>query len=126
MSEHAVYVSSKLRHRDMWIASGIPTVSTWIDGEELPPEECSAMWDRYREEVACSHGFILYAEDEDQLKGCMIELGVAFATRRPIAIVWNGPLEALVRKIGTIVYHDSVAVVETLEMAREAIRNANT
>lgn len=117
MPSKAIYVSSKLKHRDRWLASGLPIVSTWIHGEELPPSECSAMWDRYRDEVRASDAFVLYAEPDDHLKGCILEMGIAFSLGRPIVIVWAGTIEALAAKIGTIVYHRSVTVVPTTEQA---------
>lgn len=117
-----LYVSSKLRHRDLWLSSGIPTTSSWIHGEELPPEECSAMWDRYRDEIRTSDGFVLYVEPADQLKGCMLELGVAFSLGHPIVIIWQGALEELAAKIGTIVHHESVTVVGTMSEARLMLR----
>jgi len=113
-----VYVSSKLRHRDMWIASGIPTVSSWIFGEELPPEECSAMWDRYRDEIRHCEAIVLYVEPEDQLKGCMLELGMAFMSGHPVIVIWTGDIRNLAAKLGTIVYHDSVRIVTSMDEAR--------
>ncbi len=113
-----VYVSSKLRHRDMWLASGIPTSSTWIFGEELPPEQCSAMWDRYRDEIRRSDAIVLYVEAEDQLKGCMLELGMAFMAEQPLIVVWGGTPGELAAKIGTIVYHDSVRLMTSIDEAR--------
>lgn len=119
MPSQAIYVSSKLQHRDKWLGSGMPIISTWIHGVELPPSECSAMWDRYRGEVAACDGFVLYAEPDDQLKGCMLELGMAFALARPIVIVWTGSIEDLASKVGTIVHHESVKVAPSIgEAAR--------
>jgi hypothetical protein len=117
-----VYVSSKLRHRDMWLASGIPTVSSWIFGDELPPEECSAMWDRYRDEVRDCEAIVLYVEPQDQLKGCMLELGMAFMSGHPMIVVWTGTVQALAAKMGTIVYHDSVRLVASIDEARPLLK----
>lgn len=117
-----VYVSSKLRHRDMWMASGIPTTSTWILGEELPPEQCSAMWDRYRDEIRRSDAIVLYVEPEDQLKGCMLELGMAFMAEQPLIVVWQGTIRDLAAKIGTIVYHDSVVIVGAIDEVRPILK----
>ena len=117
MPNRSIYVSSKLKHRDRWLATGLPIVSTWIHGEELPPSECSAMWDRYRAEVRACDGFVLYAEPDDHLKGCILEMGIAFDMELPIVIVWAGAIEALAVKIGTIAYHRSVTVVPDMEQA---------
>jgi len=116
-----IYVSSKLRHRDLWLSSRLPISSSWIHGAELPPEECSAMWDRYRGEIASSDALLLYLEHGDHLKGCLLEIGVAFDKRLPIVIVWNGPLAMLANAVGTIVHHESVVVVPTMDEAEELL-----
>ena len=103
-----LYVSSKLKHRDLWLSLNETIVSTWIHGEELPPEECSDMWDRYREEISQATHFVLHFEYEDQLKGCMAELGMAFHAGIKIVIVSDLDKEVVVRKLGTLVYHNSV------------------
>lgn len=113
-----VYVSSKLRHRDMWIASGIPTVSSWIVGEEPARDEYSAMWDRYRDELRRCDAIVLYVEPDDQLKGCMLELGMAFMSGHPMIIVWTGTVGDLAAKMGTIVYHDGVRIVSSIDEVR--------
>lgn len=125
MQKKAVYVSSKLKHRDMWIASGLDIVSTWIHGEELPPEECSAMWDRYAAEVQACDAFVLYAEPDDHLKGCILEMGLAFGLGRPVVIVWAGDLQALASKIGTFAHHRSVTVVATMDDAIALLASPN-
>lgn len=117
MKRKTVYVSSKLRHRDMWLASGLDIVSTWIHGEELPPEECSAMWDRYMAEVQACDAFVLYAEPDDHLKGCILEMGLAFGLSRPVIIVWAGTPQELAVRIGTFAYHRSVTIVATMDEA---------
>jgi hypothetical protein len=116
------YVSSKLRHRDKWLSSDIATVSSWILGDELPPEECSAMWDRYRDEVRRCDAIVLYVEPDDQLKGAILELGMAFMSDRPMIVVWTGTVQALAARIGTIAYHESVRIVASLAEARDLLR----
>jgi len=117
-----VYVSSKLRHRDMWLASGIPTVSSWIVGEEPSQDQYSAMWDRYRDEIRDCEAIVLYVEPEDQLKGCMLELGMAFMSGHPMIVVWTSTIQALAAKMGTIVYHDSVRLVASIDEARPLLK----
>ena len=78
---------------------------------------------RDRDEVAACDCFVLYAEPDDHLKGCILEMGIAFSLGRPIVIIWAGPIEALAAKIGTIVYHQSVTVVTTTEQAVAILRN---
>ena len=116
-----IYVSSKLRHRQLWLDSSLPISSSWIHGEELPPSECSAMWDRYRDEISRSAALLLYLEHGDLLKGAMLEMGMAFENHLPIVIVWSGPVEMLASVIGTIVYHASVTIVRTMEDAERLL-----
>lgn len=123
MATRPIYASSKLKHRDHWLASGFTMTSTWIHSEELPPDECSAMWDRYRDEVGQAEGFVLYAETDDMLKGCMLELGVAFSCRLPVIIIWSGSLPDLAKKIGTIVYHESVQIVASMAEAESLMKH---
>jgi len=111
MTTIPVYVSSKLRHRNLWIDSEFTITSSWIHSPELMPEECSDMWDRYVQEVRESEGFVLYVEPEDVLKGCLLELGFAFACRIPIVIIWQGSPAGLASKVGTIIHHTSVRIV---------------
>lgn len=117
MTTIPVYVSSKLKHRDLWIESEFTITSSWIHSPELAPDECSDMWDRYVQEVRESEGFVLYAEPNDVLKGCLLELGFAFTCRIPIVIIWQGNKADLAAKIGTIIYHKSVLVVPDIASA---------
>lgn len=116
-----IYVSSKLRHRLLWIGAAFPISSTWIHGEQLPPEKCSAMWNRYRSEISSSEAFLLYLEQGDHLKGCLLEMGMAFESRIPIYIVWNGEMSELASIVGTIVYHESVTVVPSMREAERRL-----
>ena len=118
MAYRAIYVSSKLKHKDIWLACDLPISASWIHGKELPPEECSDMWERYRDEIEKSDAYLLYVEPEDMLKGCILEMGMAFTARIPIVIIWAGSIEDLAKKIGTIVYHKSVSIVGTLGDAK--------
>ena len=112
-----IYVSSKLRHRDLWLSSPLPISASWIYGTELPPEECSGMWDRYRDDVESSQALLLYLEEGDVLKGAILEMGIAFGVNIPIVIVWNGTMADLAGIVGTIVYHQSVTVFSTMDEA---------
>lgn len=75
------------------------------------------MWDRYAAEVKACDAFVLYAEPGDHLKGCILEMGLAFSLGRRIVIVWPDTVQALAAKIGTFAYHRSVKVVATMEEA---------
>lgn len=117
MTTIPVYVSSKLKYRDLWIKSDFTITSSWIHSPELTPDECSDMWDRYAQEVRESEGFVLYIEPNDALKGCLLELGFAFTCRIPVVIIWQSSPAALADKIGTIIHHKSVQIVPDIASA---------
>lgn len=121
MPSRSIYVSSKLKHRDMWLSWRMPIVSSWIHGIEPSRHEYSAMWDKYRDEVEMCDAFVLYLEPGDQPKGCMVELALAFGLRRSIVIIWAGSLDDLAAKMGTIVHHESVTIVESINDARNLL-----
>lgn len=75
------------------------------------------MWDRYATEMKVCDTFLLYAEPDDHLKGCILEMGLAFALGRPVVIVWTGTVQALAARIGTFAYHRSVTIVRTMDEA---------
>ena len=112
------YVSSKLKHRDFWLNSRIKDqiVSSWIYREELTnPVELGDMWTKYLHEIQDCDEFLIYLEPDDIPKGCLIEMGAAFALGKPIDIVWSGTKEELRNKLGTIIDHWFVDYYTNLE-----------
>lgn len=114
-SSNVFYVSSKLRHRHMWLNSGINTNSSWIQSEQIEDsDELSEMWIRYLDELMWCDGLIMYLEPGDVPKGCLIELGAAMSNMKPIFIVWAGDIKDLEKVMGTIIYHRSVTILPCL------------
>lgn len=110
------YVSSKLRHRQMWIDSGIRTISSWINGEALSePDELDEMWSRYFEELSECSCLIMYLEHGDVPKGALIELGAALANNKIIYIIWNSTEKQLENIIGTVMYHSNVIILNSID-----------
>jgi hypothetical protein len=110
------YVSSKLRHKQLWLDSGLDIISSWIQGEQLSdPSELSDMWVRYFEELQDCSCLIMYLEHGDKPKGALIELGAAVAHNKPIYIIWDSTPKQLENLVGTIVHHHSVTVTTSLE-----------
>lgn len=117
----ATYVSSKLRHRYLWVDNDIETSSSWIDSHISDPTSCTEMWDRYAKEIAESENLVAYLEQEDTPKGMLLEIGCALSHNKPIIIVWSGTIAELARKCGSIVFHDNVKIVDTIEAAKKLI-----
>lgn len=92
-----IYIASKTKHAAKWKelrASGVPIISTWIDeagiGETKSFED---LWRRCIDETASAERLVVYAEDGDELKGGLVEVGAALASGTPVWIV--GKVEAL-------------------------------
>jgi hypothetical protein len=113
----AYYVSSKLKHADMWKASDLAIVSTWpYTHERIRGQKAlSRMWDIYLRQIKTCEAFVLYLEPGETPKGCLIEMGVAMVHSKPIFIIWEGDLAQLEDKLGTAIHHESVSIVHCIE-----------
>ena len=114
------YVSSKLKHKDYWLNSEIKDqiISSWLETEEVSGSvQLSDMWTRYLHEIQDCDEFLMYLEPGDIPKGCLIEMGAAFALGKPIDIIWTGTREELRNKLGTIIDHWLVDVHSNLQDA---------
>lgn len=71
---------------------GWPIVSTWIDeAGEGETADNGELWQRIDREIASCAGLILYvAADDFPLKGTYIEVGMALARGKPVAVVLDG------------------------------------
>lgn len=103
------YVSSKLKHRDIWRNSNLPMTSTWIDGEELfDTEDLNLMWQKYIDEVNACDELVLIYKDGETLKGCLIEIGAALAFDKPVNIIYDGNPAYMRESVGTWIYHKNI------------------
>jgi hypothetical protein len=114
-----IYVSSKLRHADVWKQArekGWPIISSWIDGEKIETAaELDAMWDKYLYEIAHAGMLVLYVRSGLVLKGALIEVGAAMAQGKPIVVIWDGSRLELEEIVGTWINHKSVSIVKDVE-----------
>jgi hypothetical protein len=108
----------RLRDVDGW-----KITSSWIDeagaGEST---NLSALWTRVEAEIARSERLVLYVETEDfPLKGALIEVGMALASRIPLRVVAPGVVLDPVsfRPIGSWVRHPLVTFCDTMDEALE-------
>lgn len=92
MESKKIYIASKTKHADKWIAlrdTGVNIISTWIDeaGEGQSPDMSDLCRRCISESIECD-AMIVYAEDGDYLKGAFIEMGVALSVKnKPICLV---------------------------------------
>lgn len=115
-----IYVSSKLRHKDMWLKlreqEGWPIISSWIDGDKLEETyDLAYMWVRYFNEISRSDALVLYVEPGLVLKGALIEVGAALYDGQEVVVIWDGTLPDLQTLVGTWIYHPAVTVVKDIE-----------
>lgn len=85
-----VYPSSKVKHAPMWreLQKTVPHVffnARWIKRaeiekkEEMDVRDYRDLWSECLEDIRNSDALLLYAEDGDQLKGALVEVGMALA-----------------------------------------------
>lgn len=104
---------------------GVPIVSTWIDeAGDGETADFSELWDRINREIASCIGLVLYAEETDfPLKGALVEVGIALALNKPVAVVLDfEPAGRTFRPIGSWITHRNVIRSDTCEQAFAAIR----
>jgi hypothetical protein len=121
---HGHYVASRASvpaRAAMWRryrAAGVPIISTWIDeAGEGETADFSELWERITGEIAGAWGLILYAQRDDfPLKGALVEVGIAIALNKPIAIVLDfEPDGRTMRPIGSWIAHKQVSRYQTVE-----------
>lgn len=95
---HGFYVASRASVPERPAAwrrfreDGWPIVSTWIDeAGEGETADNGELWQRIDREIASCAALILYvAADDFPLKGAYIEVGMALARGKPVAVVLDG------------------------------------
>lgn len=77
------------RYRDRL---GVRIVSSWIDeAEEGETEDFGDLWERIGREILLCDKLVLYAETNDfPLKGALVEVGMAIASRKRIVACLPG------------------------------------
>lgn len=93
----SVYIASKARHWQAWQRKRdehphIRFVCTWIDeGDEGATIDWSDLWTRCVTEAASADAVIAYYEQGDELKGALVEVGVALGAGKPVYLVGHPP-----------------------------------
>lgn len=135
MTDPVVYVASRASvpsRPAMWKTLrrlGWQISSTWIDeAGEGETSDFGELWARIEKEISASDGLILYAEVGDfPLKGALVEVGMALAMKKPVAIVLGGGLSLelrTLRPLGSWAAHPFCSIFDNLDSAWEAIAKA--
>lgn len=121
-----LYTASKIHHAEKWqrLRSAwkeIEFTSRWIDmahieaGYKPPPSLYRQCWLMDRADVLSSDYLLCYAEEQDHLRGALVEAGMALASGIPIYTVGDH------LDYGTWRYHPLVRNVPSLDDVRHEI-----
>ncbi len=109
-----IYVASKTKHAPLWIKlrnSGYPIISTWIDESgQGKTTDLVDLWQRCIQEASIADICLVYSEEDDCLKGTLVEMGAALASNKKVIFV--APKEVL-----TAQRHRLVMNVKSLDEA---------
>lgn len=111
-----IYCASKVKYAPLWLKfreTGVNIISTWID--EAGPGQSKSYKDlslRCFQEVSQCDFVVLYCEDEDILKGALMEVGAAIALgKRVICVGWCASISPV------FIFHPLWHNCDTLENA---------
>jgi hypothetical protein len=122
-----VYVASKMKYakrfqkmRESWMKHGIKLHARWYDyghleKDDAPNAEFSISWLIDEHDVKHSHVAIIYGESDDELRGALVEAGIAIGAGILVIIVGDSP------SFGTWQHHPKVLRAGSLEHAKNMI-----
>lgn len=97
-----IYTASKIWHAEKWQALrdkfGFRVIATWIDvpcgtpedptgAKLLSDSEKSKLWVACSHETATAEMTVVYAEEGDEMRGALVELGAALACNHPVYLI---------------------------------------
>lgn len=122
-----VYIASKLKYAERfkqlrihW-AQSIDLHARWFDQAaielegEVDPTDFHIFWLVDEEDVRNSDAVIVYAEENDKLRGALVEAGIAIALGKLVIVVGDSP------DFGTWQHHPTVTRAGSLEHAKTMI-----
>lgn len=123
-----VYIGSKLKYADRWKRlradwkkAGIFINSTWIDQavqeDDSLPADFRIFWSVDQRDVSQAAFVVIYGEPKDELRGALVEAGIAIATGAHVIVVGD------CSSFGTWQHHPACIKVATLEHAKRLILN---
>lgn len=125
-----IYIASKMHHaakwrelRDSWKPHGLFITSTWIDHDHLEhaatPDDFKVFWITDHKDVVEAEFLVLYGEEDDTLRGALVEAGMFIALNKHVIVVGSNP------GYGTWQYHPAVLRCASLDAAKKAILYLN-
>jgi hypothetical protein len=122
-----VYIASKIKYaarfrklRHEWKKHNIELHARWFDQAQLEdiasPEDFHVFWLVDQHDVKTSNILIVYGEQDDHLRGALVEVGIAIAHNIPVIIVGDSP------SFGTWRHHPCCIEASSLEYARIMIQ----
>jgi nucleoside 2-deoxyribosyltransferase len=120
-----VYFASKLRHAEKWqtLCAGTSEYiahARWLKHSRLgtpdTPEHAHDFWLQDEHDVRDADAVVVYAEQDDHLRGALVEAGIALACRIPVFVIGEHP------DYGTWQYHPGVERVPDLEDLDQFLR----
>ena len=121
-----IYPASKSKHWPFWCAlraAGIPIHPSWIDapfnhtGGE--PPDWTLHWQLCTEEAAAADVVLMYAREDENQNGALIEVGAALAAGRRVFVVsphdWSWMHHSNVRRFTTL--EDAITAIAELNDA---------
>lgn len=126
-----LYVASTINHHGMWKdirrkwkANNIDIVSTWIDkidpvhgDRHVTPLRFAGEWIENYREVTAAKAVLCFADPRDNLRGALIEIGIAMGQHKPIIICGTQDHPSW----GSWQYHPLVSYAAELSRARHII-----
>jgi nucleoside 2-deoxyribosyltransferase len=115
-----LYTASNLRHAEKWRAlcaesRHVQCHARWLKhsamGTPDTAEHAAEFWPQDEQDVRDADAVLVYAEDGDQLRGALVEAGIAIAAGIPVIVVGDHP------DYGTWQHHPGVMRVRSLEAA---------
>lgn len=89
-----IYIASRTRHAEKWRelrASGVEIISTWIDEAGVgETADYADLWKRCILEATEARALILYREDNEPLKGALVEVGAALGSAQWVQVYTVG------------------------------------
>ena len=123
-----VYPSSKVKHAPMWSqlqkeTSHIFFNARWLKraehGETMEGADFRELWHECQEDVKNADAFLLYAEDDDHLRGALVEVG--FALAHGVRVIVVTPVEDPITLLGSWLWAGGVMRVRTMEEAMKEL-----
>jgi nucleoside 2-deoxyribosyltransferase len=116
-----VYTASKLTRAPLWqtLCSSWPHVyfhARWLKhvsiGTPDTPDNAASFWQEDEQDVRCADVVVVFAQNDEHLRGALVEAGMALAMKIPVIVIGDH------KDYGTWQYHPGVTRLKDLEELR--------